>query len=69
MTTIASHPSASSRDRVHILIDRLDRGWVLIDGEIDPIRRSRLEDHWTTLLREYEAACDHAIAGDAGGAT
>lgn len=40
------------------LSDRLERGWQMIDGEPDPRRRWRLEDHWLQLLRTYERACD-----------
>ncbi len=45
------------RDPVHVLIDRLDRGWALCEASVDPDERSRLDAHWITLLRDYEAAC------------
>lgn len=61
MTIVASRHSTPSPDRVRVLVARLHAGWRLIDDERDPARRSRLEDHWIRLLREYEAA----IAGEA----
>lgn len=64
MSTITPQAGAPP-DHVRVLADRLDRGWNLINTEPDPARRSKLEDHWIALLRDYEAACDQAIVGDA----
>lgn len=44
----------------HVHVGRLDTGWSMIDRELDPERKERLEDHWIALLHEYETACDGA---------
>lgn len=44
----------------HVLVGRLNAGWLLIDREPDPERKACLEDHWIVLVRQYEVACDGA---------
>lgn len=39
---------------VLVIVGRLNAGWVMIHAEPDPAKRSRLEDHWIALLRQYE---------------
>jgi hypothetical protein len=51
---------------VHLLAGRLNAGWVMIDAETDPAKRTRLEDHWIALLRQYESACDQAARAQEG---
>lgn len=41
-----------------VIVGRLNTGWVMINAEPDPATRTRLEDHWIALLRQYEAMCD-----------
>jgi len=41
-----------------VIVDRLNAGWAMIDVESNPAKRTRLEDHWIALLRQYEAVCD-----------
>ncbi len=41
-----------------VLAGRLNAGWALSERESDPDRQARLERHWLTLLRRYEAVCD-----------
>jgi len=40
------------------LVDRLNVGWAMCEREADPAKRTRLENHWLALLRQYESACD-----------
>src|SRR4051812_32048054 len=35
------------------LVARLEVGWAICANEVDPIRRTRMEDHWIALLRQY----------------
>lgn len=56
--------TSATPDRVRVLVGRLETGWALIEIETDPAQRSRLEDHWTGLLRDYEVACDQASDAD-----
>ncbi len=46
---------------VHVLVGRLNTGWIVCEREADPVKRARLEDHWLVLLRQYETACDQAV--------
>ena len=45
---------------MHVLVGRLNTGWIVCEREADPAKRTRLEDHWIALLRQYEDACDRA---------
>jgi len=45
---------------VHVLVGRLDTGWIVCEREADPAKRARVESHWIALLRRYEFACDQA---------
>ena len=47
------------------LVDRLNVGWAMCEREADPAKRTRLEDHWISLLHAYEAACDQCPARSA----
>ena len=47
---------------VHVLVGRLNTGWIVCEQEPDPQKRARLEDHWIVLLRQYESACDQCPA-------
>jgi hypothetical protein len=47
---------------MHVLVGRLNTGWIVCEREADPVNRARLEDHWLELLHEYERLCDQAIA-------
>jgi hypothetical protein len=69
MPTVTYSQRSTLPDRVRILVGRLQTGWTLIDAEPDPTRKVRLEDHLIGLLRDYEAACDQEIVGDAEVAT
>jgi len=51
---------------IHVLAGRLNAGWVMCEREADPVKRTRLEDHWISLLRAYEAACDQAVGAQEG---
>ena len=43
---------------VAVLVGRLNTGWIVCEREADPAKRTRLENHWLALLRQYESACD-----------
>ncbi len=45
---------------IHVLAGRLSAGWIVCEREVDPAKRTRLENHWLVLLRRYEFACDQA---------
>jgi hypothetical protein len=45
---------------IHVLAGRLNVGWAMCEREVNPAKRTRLEDHWIVLLRQYESACDQA---------
>lgn len=47
----------------HVLLGRLNTGWLMCDREPNPDRKHHLEDYWIQLLREYERACDEARPG------
>ncbi len=51
---------------MHVLVVRLDTGWIVCEREADPGKRTRLEDHWLDLLRRYESACDQAARAQEG---
>ncbi len=51
---------------VHVLVGRLNTGWIVCEEEPDPQKRARLEDHWIVLLRRYEDACDQAARAQEG---
>ncbi len=46
-----------------VLVDRLNTGWTVCAEEPDPVRKTRLEDHWIALLRRYEMSCDRVGPG------
>ena len=48
------------------LVDRLNVGWAMCEREVDPAKRTRLENHWIVLLHAYEAACDQAARAQEG---
>jgi len=45
---------------MHVLVGRLNTGWIVCEREADPVKRARLEDHWIALLHQYEEAWDRA---------
>lgn len=51
---------------VHVLVGRLNTGWIVCEREADPLNRARLEDHRIVLLRQYESACDQAARAQEG---
>ncbi len=51
---------------MHVLVGRLNTGWIVCEREADPAKRTRLEDHWIALLRQYESACDQAARAQEG---
>jgi hypothetical protein len=50
----------------HVLVVRLDTGWIVCEREADPAKRTRLEDHWISLLHAYEAACHRELVDSQG---
>lgn len=51
---------------MHVLVGRLNMGWIVCEREADPVKRARLEDHWIVLLHQYESACDQAARAQEG---
>ena len=49
-----------------VIVGRLNAGWVMIDTEPDPEKRTRLEDHWIALLHQYEDACVRDVPDQIG---
>ncbi len=41
-----------------VIVGRLNTGWIVCEREADSGKRTRLEDHWIALLRQYKAMCD-----------
>jgi len=48
------------------IVDRLNAGWLMIDAEPYPEKRTRLEDHWIALLHAYEAVCHRELVDSQG---
>lgn len=41
-----------------VLEERLNAGWVLCKADMSVDKRQHMEDHWISLLHQYEHACD-----------
>lgn len=54
-------PADATAAEIQALEQRLQRGWAIIEERArDGQSVERLEDHWLTLLAEYETAYDSA---------